>query len=131
MSKERNKKTKRNKYMKIEIIKVDNNLVADFFSSPSNTPETDAEFDGINAFCKEDRKLNAMTSYARKLESERDEAREKAERYRLEANAMMLQRDEAREALSKIDEIFCDGEDTHDDWMKMGIIAKDYLKGLE
>lgn len=27
---------------------------------------------------------------------ERDEAREKAERYRLEANAMMLQRDEAR-----------------------------------
>ena len=117
--------------MKIEIIKVDNNLVADFFSSPSNTPETDAEFDGINAFCKEDRKLNAMTSYARKLESERDEAREKAERYRLEANAMMLQRDEAREALSKIDEIFCDGEDTHDDWMKMGNIAKDYFKGLE
>ena len=90
--------------MKIEIIKVDNNLVADFFSSPSNTPETDAEFYGINAFCKEDRKLNAMTSYARKLESERDEAREKAERYRLEANAMMLQRDEAREALKHIGE---------------------------
>lgn len=31
-----------------------------------------------------------------KLTQERDEAREKAERYRLEANAMMLQRDEAR-----------------------------------
>ena len=62
--------------MKIEIIKGDNNPVSDFFSSPSNTPETDAEFDGINAFCKEDRKLNAMTSYARKLERERDEARE-------------------------------------------------------
>ena len=43
----------------------------------------------------------------------------------------LQERDEAREALSKIDEIFCDGEDTHDDWMKMGIIAKDYLKGLE
>ena len=28
---------------------------------------------------------------------ERDEAREKAERYRLEANSLMLQRDEARE----------------------------------
>ena len=90
--------------MKIEIIKGDNNPVSDFFSSPSNTPETDAEFYGINAFCKEDRKLNAMTSYARKLESERDEAREKAERYRLEANAMMLQRDEAREALKHIGE---------------------------
>lgn len=35
------------------------------------------------------------------LRRERDEAREKAERYRLEANAMMLQRDEAREELNK------------------------------
>lgn len=33
---------------------------------------------------------------------ERDEAREKAERYRLEANAMMLQRDEAREEIRKV-----------------------------
>ena len=30
---------------------------------------------------------------------ERDEAREKAERYRIEANAMMMQRDKARELL--------------------------------
>ena len=30
------------------------------------------------------------------LKRERDEAREKAERYRIEANAMMMQRDEAR-----------------------------------
>ena len=34
-----------------------------------------------------------------KAERERDEAREKAERYRLDANALMLQRDEAREEL--------------------------------
>ena len=40
------------------------------------TPETDAELHGINAVCKEDRKLDAMTSHARKLERERDEARE-------------------------------------------------------
>ena len=39
--------------------------------------------------------------FARKLERERDEAREKAERYRLEANAMMLQRDEAREEINR------------------------------
>jgi DNA relaxase NicK len=32
---------------------------------------------------------------------ERDEAREKAERYRLEANAMMMQRDEAREEINR------------------------------
>ena len=35
---------------------------------------------------------------------ERDEAREKAERYRLEANAMMLQRDEAQKHLQDIKE---------------------------
>lgn len=33
---------------------------------------------------------------------ERDEAREKAERYRLEANAIMMQRDEAREEANKL-----------------------------
>ena len=48
-----------------------------------------------------------------------------------ELEKVYIERDEARDALSKIDEIFCDGEDTHDDWMKMGNIAKDYLKGLE
>ena len=36
-----------------------------------------------------------------KAERERDEAREKAERYRLEANAMMMQRDEAREEIDR------------------------------
>jgi chromosome segregation ATPase len=35
------------------------------------------------------------------LQRERDEAREKAERYRLEANAMMMQRDEAREEINR------------------------------
>ena len=34
------------------------------------------------------------TEFARKLERERDEAREKAERYRTEANAKMMQRDQ-------------------------------------
>jgi hypothetical protein len=34
-----------------------------------------------------------------KAERERDEAREKAERYRIEANAMMMQRDEAVESI--------------------------------
>jgi hypothetical protein len=35
---------------------------------------------------------------------ERDEARDKAERYRLEANALMMQRDEARNELLKCNE---------------------------
>jgi len=38
------------------------------------------------------------------LQRERDEAREKVERYRLEANAFMLQRDEAREIAQQMSE---------------------------
>lgn len=49
----------------------------------------------------------------------------------LEVNKLCQERDDARDALMNIDEIFCDGEDMHDDWMKMGNIAKDYFKGLE
>jgi uncharacterized coiled-coil DUF342 family protein len=55
------------------------------------TPETDAvaAYEG-----NWDTKALRMTVHARKLERERDDAREKAERYRIEANAMMMQRDE-------------------------------------
>ena len=35
---------------------------------------------------------------------------------------------EAREALMKIEEIFVDGENTHDDRFKMGSIAREYFK---
>lgn len=42
-----------------------------------------------------DKAYDRMVGELEKVYDERDEAREKAERYRLEANAMMLQRDEA------------------------------------
>ncbi len=45
-----------------------------------------------------------------------EEAREKAERYRLEANAMMLQRDESREALREITE--ASGFDNIGNWAR-------------
>ena len=38
------------------------------------------------------------------------------------------ERDEARQALMKIEEIFIDSEDMHDDWMKVGNIARTYLE---
>ena len=38
------------------------------------------------------------------------------------------ERDEARDTIMKIDEIFIDSEDMHDDWFKMGSIAKEYFK---
>ena len=65
----------------------------------------------------------------------RDEVQEKydnlATEHMLAVNKLCEERDDARDALSRIDEIFCDGEDTHDDWMIMGNIAKNYFKGLE
>ena len=48
--------------------------------------------------------LEAVAKLARKLKAERDEAREKAERYRLDANSLMLQRDEARELAQQMSE---------------------------
>lgn len=60
--------------MKIEIIKGDNNAVTDFFSSPSNTPETDDQpiiyavnDNGYQVLCVD-------LEFARKLERERDGA---------------------------------------------------------
>jgi hypothetical protein len=78
-----------------------------------------------------------MRDHAQKLERERDEAlmdRARGETATMTINhyeRILRERDEAREVVSRIEEIFCDGEDTHDDWMKMGNIARDYLKGLE
>jgi hypothetical protein len=42
----------------------------------SETPETDAELHGIKAVCKDEYMLDQMAEFARKLERERDEARE-------------------------------------------------------
>jgi hypothetical protein len=113
--------------MTIEIIKGGDTPVTQFFSSPYSTPETDAVTNRL--FC------NVSADFARKLKYERDEARNKydnlATEHMLVVNKLCKERDDARDALSRIDEIFCDGEDTHDDWMKMGSIAKDYFKGLE
>ena len=59
------------------------------------TPETDAFIASQN----HSPTTHQLRNFARIFERERDEAREEAERYRLDANAMMLQRDEAREEL--------------------------------
>ena len=81
--------------MTIEIIKgAADNPVAKFFCS---SPETDAL---ISVGLENADRECVPAEFARKLEGERDEAREKAERYRLEANAIMMQRDEARSEIS-------------------------------
>jgi hypothetical protein len=65
--------------MKIEIIKGDNNPVSDFFSSPSNTPETDAYITSQSYSPTE----HQWRCFARKLERERDEARAERDILRL------------------------------------------------
>ena len=110
--------------------------------------------------------LHSTNELAR-LERERDEAREKTERYRIEANAIMMQRDEwaamcgrykqerdeaqdkyateatdhmlavnklcgerdeARDALMKIEDLFIDCTDIYEDFKNMGMIAKTALE---
>ena len=85
------------------------------------TPETKSFY--VTAFDAEDWAEKCI-----RLEKERDEAREKAERYRLDANALMLQRDEARDALMRIEDLFIDGTDIYADREKMGMIARSALE---
>ena len=107
------------------------------------TPETDAETmsDGVETLTNQSdstalyQKLCDAVYEIQGLRRERDEARamakdmasqfwqaeSKAERY-------CQERDKARDAIMKIEEIFVDGENTHDDWFKMGSIAREYFK---
>ena len=75
---------------------------------------------------------NDLLNHARKLERERDEAREKyanlATEHMLAVNKLCNERDEAREALMKIEDLFIDGTDIYADREKMGTIAKEALE---
>jgi hypothetical protein len=64
----------------------------------SDTPETDAAADCYlgAALSTDPEQMTVPVALSRKLERERDAALKLAERYRIEANAIMLQRDEAR-----------------------------------
>jgi len=95
------------------------------------TPETD-EFN--RKWDSYSRPFEAI-DLARKFERERDEAKIDAERSKSYKKVLKVtnanlknERDKARDALMKIEEIFVDGENTHDDWFKMGSIAREYFK---
>ena len=72
---------------------------------------------------------NDLMNHARKLERERDEARESlASREVVIAQQnvitdLILERDGALEALMKIEEVFIDSDDTYEDLIKVGNIA--------
>ena len=77
-------------------------------------------------------------NFARKLERERDGAREQIEVCRgiiertviarnsalSDLTELERERDEAREALMRIEEVFIDSDDTYEDLIKIGNIAR-------
>ena len=96
--------------MIIEIIKGEDNPVAKFFSSPTSTPETDALYERLLAenpgnFIYLEEFLELPCRLERK-------------------------RNELFEALSKIETVFVDGEDTYEDWRTMGNIAREALEKI-
>jgi hypothetical protein len=93
--------------MTIEIIKGHDNQVADFFSSPSNTPETDKK---VSVGLENADRECVPAEFARKLERERDEA---------------------MEALMKIEEVFIDSDDTYEDLIKIGNIARAVVEAVK
>ena len=84
--------------MTIEITKGSDNPVAEFFSSPSNTPETDHLEGQLGSAARLSHPI--IWKHARQLERERDEAREKydtlAVENMLEVNKLCKERDEAK-----------------------------------
>jgi hypothetical protein len=99
----------------------------------SNTPETDkAE---RMAYSQE---YMVPTEFARKLERERDEARDIGEKLSkqgldmMDKNRSLIQElDKAIEALMKIEDLFIDGEDIYADRESMGMIAKNALEEIK
>ena len=81
---------------------------------------------------------NDLMNHARKLERERDEANEELHKQLVrydqlfvEAEQIRIERDEAREALMKIEEVFIDSDDTYEDLIKVGNIARSVLEAAK
>ena len=95
----------------------------------SNTPETDALYAQMLAenpgnFIH----LEEFLELACRLERERNHAESEMRKWMGFAQSAVGQRDEAWNALSKIEEIFVDGCDSCADREKMGLIARTALE---
>jgi len=77
-------------------------------------------------------KWRCAVDMAARAELERNEAQEKyateATEHMLAVNKLANERDEAREALMKIEDLFIDGTDIYADREKMGTIARNALE---
>ena len=66
-----------------------------------------------------------------RLELERDDALSQIAQAEKRAERYCQERDEAREALMKIEDLFIDGTDIYADREKMGLIARNALEGTK
>ena len=71
------------------------------------------------------------TSELARLEQERDEALSQIAQAECRAERFCQERDEAREALMKIEDLFIDGTDIYADRENMGTIARKALEGAK
>jgi hypothetical protein len=71
------------------------------------------------------------TSELARLELERDEALSQIAQAECRAERFCQERDEARDALMKIEDLFIDGTDIYADREKMGMIARNALEGAK
>ena len=113
----------------------------------SDTPETDAIScsDGVEMLtaqsdsfalyqqlCEATARIYQWENDFDLMKRERDEIQEKydtlAVENMLEVNKICKQRDKAIDALMKIEEIFLNGNDAHEDWKSMGQIARTFLE---
>lgn len=106
------------------------------------TPETDAFREVVFAQYKEDEltgdgmgNILAALTDIETLERERDEANKELHKQIVlfdqlfaEAEKIRIERDEAQEALMKIEEVFIDSDDTYEALRKMGNIARAALE---
>jgi len=104
------------------------------------TPETDQFKVKFKTVCGE--KYWVPLELSERLERERDEAidyskatwqslrdsQDEVLRLTFENREVTQDLDKARDAIMKVEEIFVDGENTHDDRFKMGSIAREYFK---
>jgi hypothetical protein len=93
----------------------------------SDTPETDAaQHEGL--LRTNPIPMQVVTAnFARKLERERNAARELAEEFHRDQVTLLLERDRLDKALMKIEDLFIDGTDIYADRENMGLIAREAL----
>ena len=92
----------------------------------SDTPETDHLEIQLGQAATHSHPI--LWEHSRKMERERDDALSQIAQAEKRAERYCQERDEAREALMKIEDLFIDGTDIYADRENMGLIAREALE---